>query len=953
MSNFLTFAVNTILAKHAQNKLANICIVIPTKRGAQMFKQMLAQKLEKPILAPQVLAIDDFIFGYTKQNIMEPLALIFELFNAYKKVNPAENTEFFMSWAPVLLKDFETIDQYLVKVKPLFKFISEAKAMERWGMTTMEENKVKESAQRYYDLFDKLFKVYIAFNEQLTAKGYSYRGAAYRKLAYETQQLILDNTNTEHFYFLGFNALSKAEFTIVKKLQKANKATMIFDWDSYYMSKSEYQMAGHFLKYYNKFNYFNKVNPIFDLLCQSPKNIHIVETGYALAQVKTAFYYLEKWQKEDPSQSLALVLADENLLSLVLSNVPESLNNMNITMGLSLKNAQIYTLMEQFLDLHYYRAKNGSYNSKILVNILKNSHIQSLCLNSTQDFNTWINALVEKRSPYVKKNDIIKLLNDHPIAQLLASELENNALKIIDCLIGIIKIIDQNGITDKIEQEFTNALLTNIMAILEVLKNEEEILNLPNFRKILNDFSRQTKLPFTGQGTAGIQIMGMLETRTLDFDKIVMLSVNEGTIPTGNSQNSLIPYDAKKILGLPLHDQQDAITAYHFYRLLQRCSEVTMVYSSTKAIYGIGGKSRFIIQIEEELSRLNPKIVIDYPTFSFNYELQKEQNNFKNEVILKTDFILESIKNLLEVSGLSATSINTYMACGMKFYLQRILKIGEEEENNEIIASDTLGTWVHNTLEKIFVEYINKNTLIEKQDWLKVRNEVAKLLEKEFEISFPKLDLSLGLNQMYFKIATELIQNYFDYELEKTTFPLEIFATEMEFTHVLPIPIDNDNTIQLKLKGRIDRIDKNKEGIRVIDFKTGKVETTKTLEIASFEKKNTNEKSLQLWLYKYLIIQNILNQNPSIPQRYISNINDVAQIDTVLFSLKSPKKGFLSSAITFKELKDDNSFESFINSSNTILENMVKELLNKEINFEKTKKLNHCKYCNYATLCNR
>lgn len=967
MNYFLNKSAKYIFNQHAIDELASICVVLPTRRGCQAFKKELGITAGQPIIAPQLFAIEDFILNATQLTLFEPIDLVFELFKAFKSVDEKVQLEQFMSWAPTVLKDFESIDQYQVEAKQLFDFMTEAKAIERWGISDINSKKpeYETSVSKYFELFKVLHQTYSQFNQNLNLQNKAYRGSAYRKLADNAENILLENSTFSKYYFLGFNALSLSEHKIINTLIVAKKAEILWDTDDYYMERGlSGQIAGQFLKPYKyEASFGNGWNWQENKLTTRPINIKIAEVANKSLQPIIAGHYLDIWAKRgDINQNTALILADENMLLPVLSQLPKTVENYNITMGLSLKNSNIFDLIEILFELHQTQtttSKTSKYNTRLLIKLLNHSIIANYGLKNNLNFKELVNFLLIDNQIFT---DFISIKNSIKNEQLIDVFIEswlNNPQKAILQLKKVLNFIFENSneIDNKIEIQFLANYNTIFNRLSQIVSENLTIINLNSLKNMLFELVRNQKIPFEGGQEDALQIMGMLETRTLDFERIIIVSTNEGFLPAGKKSNTLIPFDALKELNMPTYGHQDAVMAYHFFRLLQNADEVVLLYVKPNSNNGNKEKSRFIMQIEYELTKLNPNIVLEYPKFELDFtDNEKFSSDFSIE---KTDEIINQIEKELTNKGLYATALNEYQRCSMQYYFNRVAKIAPPNEIEHHIGSDVFGTWIHATLERIGHEWMAKGEIV-KSDYEEVKSNIKKRLELEFETQFPKHTLAGGMNHILLNVAEKVLSNYFENEIKNGLFPQEIMALEQKYTTELVLNIF-DKILKIKVGGKIDRIEKVGNSLRVIDFKTGKVSKSDLKLNDKFVAKNDidaqkayflNEPKLeklrQLWLYKYLIVKEI-HANKLFPGKIFNE--EFIQIDAGIYSFRNIVDGFLNcTPYIFPHLQSDSEFIAF---TEELIALFIEKLLDKSHRFSITDDLATCKYCNYNTICNR
>lgn len=966
MNYFLNKSAEYIFKRHKISELAEITIILPTRRGTISFKKSLAKLSDKPFISPKIISIEDFIFQTTNLTLLEPIDLVFELFNAMKTVDEKVKFDLFMSWAPTLLKDFETIDQYLVDAKQLFEFMTEAKAIERWNVSEIKSKNpnFETSVDKYFELFKKLHVVYEIFNKALKSKLKAYRGSAYRFLAENAEHFLLGDNSSRYYYFLGFNALSISEEKVIKVLIDAKKAEMLWDSDDYYMKNvSQGQIAGKFLREIKKSGrYGTDWNWQENELLNHEKNIKIIGLPNISLQPVVAANFLDNWAKtESQNKSTVLVLADETLLPTVLSQIPNSITNYNITMGLSLKDSPIFSLIEIIFELQrfqkneYLQNEISKYNTRLVIKLLNHVYIKKIFKLNDIDLAKSKKEIFDGNQLYMSEADFSKHLKFKIFSDIIFKNWDGSPsiaiVQLRQILTMFFEILEDNNV---LEINYLSYYFKIFNRVDDLVNNNLKAISISGLKSILFELIKQTKLPFESNTSDGLQIMGMLETRTLDFERIIILSANEGKLPTGKKSQSLIPFDALTANNMPTYGHQDAIMAYHFFRLLQRAKEVVLIYTKPNAVNGNKEKTRFILQIEHELSKLNSNITLEYPEIVLeNSKNEKLPSDFQ---IDKTDEILIKIKDNIKVKGLFATSINEYIRCEMLYYFNRVAKIEEPNEIDEYIGNDIFGLWVHKTLENIDLENLKNGGKITKDSLIEIRSSLRKRLENDFAVNYSKLNLDSGMNLILLNVAEKVLVGYLTNEIQFSEFPQTIIGVEKTISTQFSMKV-NDELLNIKVGGKIDKIDRINNKVRIIDYKTGKVESKKIL----FNKKATLDQNIenmlikpdwdkirQLWLYKYIFLKEQANGNSPL------NVNlesENLELATGIYSFRNNKEGFMEGPRYFSH--EFETVEEFIEISEGIIGQFLAKLLDKTSKFIMTTDLKSCEYCVYKGICNR
>jgi hypothetical protein len=968
MQSFLNLVAKRILSNHTS--LERIHIIVPTRRAAFFLMQELARETTEPMMSPVVMAVDDFVESICTLEIEDPVHLLFDLYETFREIDPDVQFERFMGWASVLLSDLDKIDQYLVKTDYLFDYLSETHALTRW-QESLPSGKTLQSeggSKQYFSLFENIKKVYWSFRNRLLEKGMAYRGMAYRELAEDEGQLLSKKTDFEKLYFAGFNAFTESERVIVSSLIKAKKAEVLWDSDSYYMSENTGVEAGKSLRDYQKSKVFGEWNWTTDHLMQTAKDLTIYGVPNATLQTKVAGQlYRQMREKDDPENPIptAIVLADENLLLPMLYSLDEDVRDLNVTMGLSMRNSLLYTLVDSIFELQQnvfeFRGKSGKliripkFGHKSINKILNHPfirHYEHVALTPLSDGQTIIQktvrAITLENQVFLSSEDLLRLSENHPLFKILFTHWQkNNSKQVIQSFYQLIELLREvyKDYKNALETEYLYLFYTLLKQFEQTIEEKSELITLRTLRSFMFELIRQTRIPFSGEPVSNLQIMGMLETRALDFERIIILSLNEGMLPSAKRQNSLIPFDAAQAVGLPTHQHQEAVMSYHFYRLLQRASEVHMLYTSTNDAPGGGERSRFVRQVEYELSQYNPKISIENKTVVFEGRRQEELE----EVVHKDEAMIAAIRHYLANKGIYPTHLNEFIRCSMQFYLKHIVGVKEKEEVEEELGMDKIGTWLHASLERLDKEFF-LNATDPSEDQIKV------VLREEFDRLFKGYVTDMGLNRIYYQIGEQQILVFLRHQMSQQP-RRQILAAEQPLNTKIELVLQGSYT-PVKIGGKIDRIEQAEDGtLYVMDYKTGSVELTGKQKLADPQKRedvirNDPDRKMgyvrQLWMYEYLMYRKMLDEKGLRLKDQVYNFGDFA-VKSGFYSFRDPKS-LISNPL---ELTEELAPGDFINKSEIILTDILNVLVDPDVPFRKTDDLNICKYCDFTGICGR
>ncbi|GAB2575005.1 PD-(D/E)XK nuclease family protein [Spirosoma areae] len=1030
---FLRQTAQRIFDAHGPS-LRDVWVILPTRRAVSVFLDELAALSDRPFLAPHALAVDDFITQASGVQLIDSVSLLFELYDVFKIIDPQVDFEQFIGWASVLLADFDRIDQYLVSPHELFSYLTAARRLEQWNLDLPPNaNPIVETpgTTRYFKLFENLHTAYNALHQRLTEQGLAYRGMAYRLLAQNVESLIRDNLAYERVYFVGFNALSRAEEHIIRVLVDARKAELVWDADQYYINDWR-QEAGEFLRRYRDNGWFfskqnrEDLSQLANNLLGTKKNIRVVGVPNASMQAKVAGKIYGEWQGAGVGErgagntagelpntghsalrpKTAIVLADETLLIPVLYALDENVTDLNVTMGLSLRSSLLFTLVDTLFEMqrtvHEFRTKDGrdlrvpKFHHRHVVKLLNHPFVKQYerirklmwpgevletgeVLPPEPLFQWLAKDIVQNQRVYLTERELRDLGQNDPLVRVLFARWPNEeptkAIRVFYDLIELLRDVYRTS-QDAIEIEYLYlffTLLKQLEATLDRQTESEESgqVTVRSFRQFLYELIRQTSIPFTSEGKSQLQIMGMLETRALDFERVIILSVNEGILPQSRRLNSLIPFDIATELKLPTYREQEAVMAYHFYRLLQRASEIVLLHTTSTDAYGNskGEPSRFIRQIEHELVKKaekraeekaklieegnheeakklgNPGINLTKPTVRFGRTGSDTVADLTDLRVPKTEDIRAKLITMLETRGLYPSYLNQFVSCSMRFYFSRIVNISEEEDIEERMGAAEFGSWLHKVMERLDLDYRLQDLPIDEAI-------IKHLLEEEFAKSMKGRVIESGMNLLLYELAQKLM---LDFQRQQNALPgLTVIGTEQTLETYLTVPIDGRD-IRVRIAGKVDRIERFGDQIRIVDYKTGKVnlsdKTPKDLT-DKLLKDGREDKMRQLWLYRYLALKNISELGGLPRDKARQTIFPAAGIpvEAGFYSFRDVNGGFKTNPVRFD---DNDNPDQYIKDSEELLQQLIRQILDPNEPFKKTDQLEMCQYCDYKGICGR
>ncbi len=711
---FLEKLADEIISRYKEN-LQNLCFVFPSRRAGIFFKKALSERLSKPTWAPEIFSIEDFIRELSPYTIPDKLVLIFELFEVYKSHGEEESFDKFYPWGEMMLMDFDEIDKNLIAGSEIFKIIRELKEVETEFSLSPED---LEQFSRFWQTFSNeeltnlqnefiktweiLGRVYNDFRKRLAEKNYAYDGMSYRKLFEEIKTGSI-KIPWSKVIFAGFNLLTKSEEGIIKELLKQNTAETYWDADEYYVNNRK-QEAGEFLRRNFKNLSVNKPKWSENKLISSKKSIKVKGAPLQAGQAKALGSILKNAllsEKINPEHT-AIVLPDESMLIPVLNSLPDEIASLNVTMGFPMKDATLYNLIELLKNLQHGKKSGKSstvFYHKDVIQILLHPYIKFTDAAFVYDT---VNDIKRNNIIYVSAERILGGDGKHPYVFHLLFRKADTINEILQYLFDILDHISQRieisgSAYAKFELEFFYMLYEKLNLLKDTIALYSGEMGADTFWRLLTEMLRTIHIPLTGEPLGGLQVMGLLETRGLDFENVFILSMNEGIIPKGTVMNSFIPYNIRKSFKLPTYEDEDALPAYYFYRLLQRAENIHLFYNTeVNKIYG-GEISRLILQTENELIKSNPEI--NYSHTVVSTEIGKP---FRKEITVnKTPEIIEKLKG----ASFSPSDLNSYINCKLQFYLRKIARLREEETVEEFFSPATFGNILHNVVEIIYKQY--------------------------------------------------------------------------------------------------------------------------------------------------------------------------------------------------------------------------------------------------------
>jgi hypothetical protein len=821
-------------------------VILPSKRSRVFLLKSIQKVTDKVIFSPKIVSIENFIEEISGIKTLEKPDLLLKLYQTYigiESENPKEDFESFSKWGATLLNDFNEIDRYFIEPNKVFSYLKEIEALKRWNL---EPNETTDLIRNYLHFWSRIPNLYERFYQHLTNDSFGYQGIVYREAVNQLQGFIASH-QSQKFVFAGFNALNKAEETIFQKLQLSGMAEVIWDADPYFLN-DPYHDAGWFLRKsksewpYYKTHAFNWMNQCFT----SDKKIHVIGTPKSVGQARIAGDIVAELMKEKENlERTALVLGDENLLIPVLHSLPSDLPSMNITMSFSGKSNPLQILVHKIFKMQLNAQKrnpsNPIYYHKEVLEVLNHP-----LLNCFLESKLLVNHLKKNNVSFLNYSKISEFQEDKDeLFNFIFKPWVGSSPEVLQNINGILLAI-RASLKDEGQQQltiaFVHALFTSIQKLLIYTHEHQKVLNLKTLYELFRETTENADVSFEGEPLEGLQIMGILESRVLDFENVIITSVNEGTFPAGKSPQTFIPQDVKKELGLPTFKEKDAVYTYHFYNLIKRAKNIYLLYNTESEGLEQGEKSRFITQLEVEN-------LPNHELIQTTYAAKVPGLMNEPKTIDKTPKFLERVNEIAQ-TGFSPSSLATYIRNPLQFYYQRVLKIHSVDEVEEQIAANTLGSVIHETLEELYKPYLKTPLKVEYLQKMTATLEV--LLNQSFANIYKDGNILKGKNLLAYEVTKKYVQKFLEHEIEtlgSNDITIDGLEQELrvEINHrELPFPVI--------LKGNLDRIDLINNRLRIIDYKTGKVEKTQ-LKFNGFDElliETKKDKIFQLLCYVYM-----------------------------------------------------------------------------------------------------
>lgn len=964
MKPFL-YQVATLFYQQYGAEIHRLAFVFPNRRAGLFFQKYLSEISEIPLFSPSILTINDLFMQLSGMHPADKIQMLFRLYELYKqRSGSSESFDEFIYWGEMLLNDFDDIDKYMVDARMLFRNVSDLKSLDddfnylspeqvqaiRSFWSSFYPKGDSPNQQHFLELWEILYDLYAGLRTSLAKDGCGYDGMIFREVVEQLEKEPMSDFLFDQVVFVGLNALSISEERLLLALQKKGVADFYWDYVGPWVTDPD-----------NKASFFLERNlKLFPSRMQLPATepvqaeIRVMGVPSAIGQAKQVYPILqaladEQQLTDESALRTAIVLPDEHLLVPVLNAIPEVIQHINVTMGYPLAGTPVAALMEYILTLQ----KNIRYIDRVPVfyfrDVLPILNHQYVMAAAPEEVSQLVKDMTAGNRIYVHAAD----LNRHELLSILFTPVQNTE-ELSDYLIHVLEalnaclrnnrpnpddeemISNSTQTTADIEQEFIFHYFATVNRMKEVMREAKIEMRLDTYFRLLKRMTDLITIPFEGEPLSGLQVMGVLETRALDFDRLIILSMNEGIFPLKKAANSFIPYNLRRGFGLPTYEHQDSVWAYHFYRLIRRAKQVTLLYDTRTTGLQTGEVSRFVHQLRYHYQYPLIDELVVYDVASSAVPPISVQKTAEVEKLL-SDFLSGGPR------ALSASAINTYLDCPLKFYFSVLEQIQEEDEITETVERDIFGSILHKVMEDLYAPFKGK---LVTADLLKLLRKDQPLLTgtiaRAFAELFFKSSVVRPLEGENF-LTGEMIRKYAEKILEQDARFTPFHYIESEKKVRATITLSDKRVVQLK--GFIDRVDSLDRVLRIVDYKTGsgKLEFESVEGLFDKEAKDRPKAVMQVFLYAWMYQQ--LPEYTGMP------------IQPAIYYLRTLFQRSFKPVVEQKKGRGKadkvNSFQDFASDFEDKLRQCLDEIFNLDIPFTQTETGKACAYCSFRGLCGK
>lgn len=957
METFLKQVAHDLYNK-TEGNFTKVAIVFPNKRASLFFNEYLAQESDRPIWSPTYVSISELFRQSSDLSIADPIKLVCDLYKVFQKATGSKETlDDFYFWGEMLIADFDDADKNMADTHALFSNLKDLnELMDNYDF--LEEgqkealsqffhnfsiNQVTELKQRFISMWNVLGDIYTEYKALLESQSIAYEGMLYRQVI---EQLDVEALPYNKYIFVGFNVLNKVEHTLFKKLNEAGKAMFYWDYDTFYLNKTPHE-AGEFIR--RNLRDFPSELPasFFDNLNQ-PKEVTFIESPTENGQVR----YLPQWIRENltsQEKETAVVLCNEALLQPVLHALPDNVKHINITMGFPLSQTPAYSFVNALMELHTsgYNPNNGRYLFAEVISVLKHPYTRQLSpeAEKLEQTLTRDNRFYPLPSE-LKQDNVLELLFTPRRNNLDLCSMLSEALKEV-AVIYQQQAASHSDAFDQLYRESLFKTYTLVNRFHTLIESKELNVQAGTFQRLLTRVMSSSSIPFHGEPAIGMQVMGVLETRNLDFRHLIMLSVNEGQLPKAGGDSSFIPYNLRKAFGMTTIDHKIAVYAYYFYRLMQRAEKVTLVYNTATDGINRGELSRFMLQFLIEWG---------YPVLRKQLEAAQSPQDSTPIIIEKTPDVMERMKSVFDIRNnpkalISPSALNCYLDCPLKFYYKYVALLSAPDEVTADIDSAKFGSIFHYAAEHIYKDLTAHGKLISKENLETLLKDEVRL-QTYVDNGFKELFFNLPQNEqpeyngiqlinsaVIVKYIQQLLRNDLRYA------PFTFVGSEQRIFENIEIYTPTGD-IQSRIGGIIDRIDAKGESLRIVDYKTGgDADTPANVQSLFIPDKKRSNYVFQTFLYASIVCKKLREKNDSrlVAPALLYIHRAASENYSPVIQMGEPRKP--------KEPVDN--FAQYEGDFRENLKTLLEDIFNPDISFTQTEIEDKCAYCDFRALCKK
>lgn len=957
METFLKQVAHDLYNK-TEGNFTKVAIVFPNKRASLFFNEYLAQESDCPIWSPTYVSISELFRQSSDLSIADPIKLVCDLYKVFQKATGSKETlDDFYFWGEMLIADFDDADKNMADTHALFSNLKDLnELMDNYDF--LEEgqkealsqffhnfsiNQVTELKQRFISMWNVLGDIYTEYKALLESQSIAYEGMLYRQVI---EQLDVEALPYNKYIFVGFNVLNKVEHTLFKKLNEAGKAMFYWDYDTFYLNKTPHE-AGEFIR--RNLRDFPSELPasFFDNLNQ-PKEVTFIESPTENGQVR----YLPQWIRENltsQEKETAVVLCNEALLQPVLHALPDNVKHINITMGFPLSQTPAYSFVNALMELHTsgYNPNNGRYLFAEVISVLKHPYTRQLSpeAEKLEQTLTRDNRFYPLPSE-LKQDNVLELLFTPRRNNLDLCSMLSEALKEV-AVIYQQQAASHSDAFDQLYRESLFKTYTLVNRFHTLIEGKELNVQAGTFQRLLTRVMSSSSIPFHGEPAIGMQVMGVLETRNLDFRHLIMLSVNEGQLPKAGGDSSFIPYNLRKAFGMTTIDHKIAVYAYYFYRLMQRAEKVTLVYNTATDGINRGELSRFMLQFLIEWG---------YPVLRKQLEAAQSPQDSTPIIIEKTPDVMERMKSVFDFRSnpkalISPSALNCYLDCPLKFYYKYVALLSAPGEVTADIDSAKFGSIFHYAAEHIYKDLTAHGKLISKENLETLLKDEVRL-QTYVDNGFKELFFNLPQNEqpeyngiqlinsaVIVKYIQQLLRNDLRYA------PFTFVGSEQRIFENIEI-CTSTGDIQSRIGGIIDRIDSKGESLRIVDYKTGgDADTPANVQSLFIPDKKRSNYVFQTFLYASIVCKKLREKNDS---RLVA--------PALLYIHRAASENYSPVIQMGESRKPKEPVDNFAQYEGDFRENLktlLEDIFNPDISFTQTEIEDKCAYCDFKALCKK